>query len=373
MTPSSISGSSPHPGGSRLAAIHAALFVAALCAPLAVNVVGGDGADPQTENRELATLDQGIFAWFADHFGLRSALVRLNAHVQYFGFKASPSPSVIRGRDGWLYYGEFDAVEDYVSRSPLTTQEVDAWRETVVRSRDWLRARGTAYIFTIAPDKHVVYPENMPASLHQVGPSRRMDQVLDAVADTGVAVDVRPAVEAAKASDRVYHLTDTHWNARGALAAYQPIVAAVRAQNPAVPQAWKHSDFEPVERQIGGLDLARMMGLDRSLHEADLALVPKRPRLAQVVDPPGADPSAEVGRLVTAIPGSHLPRAVVFRDSFTTALVPFLAEHFSRTVFLWQKDFVPEQVAKEGADVVIYEIAGRQLYNFVASPDLIGN
>jgi hypothetical protein len=66
-----------------------------------------------------------------------------------------------------------------------------------------------------------------------------------------------------------------------------------------------------------------------------------------------------------------MPRAVVFRDSFTTALAPFLAEHFSRAVFLWQKDFVPEQIVQEGADVVIYEIAGRNLYNFVASPTLI--
>jgi hypothetical protein len=254
----------------------------------------------------------------------------------------------------------------------LTAHEVEAWRETVVRSRDWLRARGAAYVFTIAPDKHVIYPEHMPASLHQVGASRRMDQVLDAVAASGVAVDVRPAVEAAKSRERVYHLTDSHWNSRGALAAYQPIVAAVRAQDPGVPPPWTRSDFQDVEREIGGLDLARMMGLNRTLQEVDLALVPKRLRLAKVVEPPGASVSAELGRIVTEIPGSRLPRAVIFRDSFTTALAPFLAEHFSRAVFLWQKDFVPEQVTEEGADVVIYEIAGRHLYDFVASPNLIG-
>jgi len=28
-------------------------------------------------------------------------------------------------------------------------------------------------------------------------------------------------------------------------------------------------------------------------------------------------------------------------------------------------------VTEEGADVVIYELAGRQLYNFIASPGLI--
>ena len=56
-----------------------ALFLAAICTPLAVNVTGVDGGDPQTENRELATLNEDVFAWFADHFGLRSTLVRLNA------------------------------------------------------------------------------------------------------------------------------------------------------------------------------------------------------------------------------------------------------------------------------------------------------
>jgi len=199
-----------------------------------------------------------------------------------------------------------------------------------------------------------------------------MDQVLEAVAGSGVAVDVRPAIAAAKSHERVYHLTDSHWNARGALAAYQPIVTAVRTQNPAVPPAWKRSDFEEVEQEIGGLDLARMMGLNHALHEVNLTLVPKRRRLAVVIDPPGAPITAEFGRIVTEIPGSQLPRPVVFRDSFTTALAPFLAEHFSRAVFLWQKDFVPEQIVQEGADVVIYEIAGRNLYDFVASPSLIG-
>jgi hypothetical protein len=353
--------------------VQAVLFLVVIYTPLAVNLAGVDGGDPQTENRALAAWDEGVFTWFADHFGLRSSLVRLNSAVRYLGLGESPSPSVIRGRDGWLYYGESDAVEDFISRTPLTAGEVEAWTKTVVRSRDWLRARGAAYVFTIAPDKHVVYPEHMPASLRPVSPSRRMDQVLDAVAGTGVAVDLRPAIETAKARERVYHLTDSHWNARGALVAYQEIVAAVRAQDPAVPPAWKRSDFEPAERQTGGLDLARMIGLNRSLLETDLMLVPKRPRLAKVLDPPGADFSSQAGRLVTAIPDSDLPRAVVFRDSFTTALVPFLAEHFSRAVFLWQKDFVPEQVIEEGADVVIYEIAGRQLYNFIASPDLIGD
>jgi hypothetical protein len=89
------------------------------------------------------------------------------------------------------------------------------------------------------------------------------------------------------------------------------------------------------------------------------------------VEPAGAPPTAEEGRLVTEIPGSPLPRAVVFRDSFASRLVPFLSEHFSRAVYLWQNDFDPEIVEKEHPDVVIQEIVSRHLYVFTPSPELV--
>ena len=114
-----------------------------------------------------------------------------------------------------------------------------------------------------------------------------------------------------------------------------------------------------------------MMGLTRVLREVDLRLVPLRPRRARVVDPAGAAPTDELGRLVTEIDDPSLPRAVIFRDSFTSRLVPFLSEHFSRAVYLWQNDFDADVVQKEHPDVVIQEIVGRHLYNFIPSPELV--
>ena len=96
------------------------------------------------------------------------------------------------------------------------------------------------------------------------------------------------------------------------------------------------------------MDLAGMMGLKRVLREEDLTLVPSRPRLARVVEPPGATPTA---RRRTArsprSPDSTLPRAVIFRDSFASRLVPFLSEHFSRAVYMWQNDFDADAVTRE--------------------------
>ena len=158
---------------------------------------------------------------------------------------------------------------------------------------------------------------------------------------------------------------------RGALVAYQQIINAVRVRVPSTPPAWTRSDFTPIARTVEGMDLAGMMGLTRVLREEDLPLVPTRPRRARVIEPAGAAPTAEEGRLVTVIDDPSLPRAVIFRDSFVSRLVPFLSEHFSRAVYLWQNDFDAAEVQKEHPDVVIQEIVGRHLYNFIPSPELV--
>src|SRR5258705_13734818 len=104
-----------------------------------------------------------------------------------------------------------------------------------------------------------MYPEAMPVTLTRLGDVSRADQLFTTLQDTGLAVDVRPRLFEAKAHERIYQKTDTHWNDRGVLVAYQQLIAAVRARVAATPSAWTRDDFEPVERTVEGLDLAAMM------------------------------------------------------------------------------------------------------------------
>jgi alginate O-acetyltransferase complex protein AlgJ len=361
-----------------------AAFLLVIAAPLAANLAGRDGGDPQGENRELApfpaleptwasisTFGNGLDLWFQDHFGFRSTLVRWYGESRYFWLRVSPSPMVVRGKNGWLFYAEDGGLDDYINEQPLPPGQVENWRRTIVGARDWCRAHGIAYVFTIPPDKHVIYPENFDDAIRQISPVSRTDQVFTATFDTGVVVDIREPLLAAKLKDRLFHVTDTHWNERGAFVAYQQIIEAVRRQVPAVPPARDRSMFSASSRTLDGRDLAAIIGLKRVLQEEDLRLLPKQPRRYTVVEPAGAYATSGDGRIVTEIPGSALPRAVVFRDSFTSALAPFLSEHFSRVVYLWQNDFDADAVLKEHADVVIQEIVGRHLYNFIPSPELI--
>lgn len=363
----------------------AALFVVVIALPLAANLAGDDGADARAENRELASAPRldgtlksleafpdALSRWFEDHFGFRARLVRWYGESRYWGLGVSPSTTVVKGRDGWLFYNDDGGMADYANEQPLSPGELAAWRDTVARTRDWLKARGIAYVFMIAPDKHVIYPEAVPAAIRRVHRTSRSDQVMATLHEAGVAVvDPRAPLLDAKRRERVYFVTDTHWNDRGAFVAYRRIVDAIRAQVPAVPPAWGREEFTPTERVRDGMDLAGMIGLTRVLREVDLGLAPRRPRRARVVEPAGASATAGEGRLVTEIAGSALPRALVFRDSFMSRVAPYLSEHFSRAVYLWQNDFDPEPVRREKPDVVVQEIVGRHLYTFLPSPELV--
>lgn len=55
----------------------------------------------------------------------------------------------------------------------------------------------------------------------------------------------------------------------------------------------------------------RPVGARYRTDEQRLLLEPRRPRHARVVEPTGGEPWWNVGPLVTEIPGSTLPRAVV--------------------------------------------------------------
>jgi hypothetical protein len=352
-----------------------ALFLVTIVTPGIATLLGIDRPTSRDENRELAPLpalklDIGSLAalpdaftrYFEDNFSFRTRLVRWQAAFRFRELRVSPSPTVIAGKDGWLFYADDGAVEDFTESTPFTTTELEAWRLTLEHTRDWLAQRGIRYVFVIAPDKHAIYPDLMPSAVHRVGDDSRTDQLvryLKEKSSVGV-VDLRPALLAVRDRERLYHRTDTHWNDLGAWTAYREIVTNLGMGNmrPAPRAAFDERDVT-----TAGMDLAGMVGLKDVLTEENLQLVPRAGRASRVVEPPNADSQLMYDRVVTQHPDSRLPRAVVFRDSFASAMIPFLSEHFSRAVYLWQNNFDPTIIEQEQPDVVIQEWVGRHLNN----------
>ena len=353
-----------------------AIFIATLWLPMTGMVLSLDHDGPSAENRTLApwpqlrwdeaslrALPEQLTRYFEDHFAFRQRMVRWQAVVRLRVLGVSPSKAVIKGRDGWLFYADDGAMTDYAEAAPFTSAELEQWRDTLQDTSDWLRAQGIAYVFVIAPDKHVIYPEYMPETIRRAAISR-IDELVSHLREhsTVRVVDLRPPLLAAKTRERLYHRTDTHWNDRGAFVGYQSIIDALTEDFPALRHP-SRSAFEPRVVQSEGLDLAGMLGLTEVLSEEDLVLVPRHPT-ARILEPLHPNRRLTHGRIVTDAPNRG-PRALVFMDSFGPALVPFLSEDFSRVVYLWQDNIDPQVVQQERPQVVIQEWVGRALSTHV--------
>jgi hypothetical protein len=280
------------------------------------------------------------------------------------GVGVSPSSTVLIGRQGWWYYTDDGAMDDIVAATPMPEAALARWAASIGDTRAWLAQRGIPYLFVLTPDKHAVYPEFLPASVRPLGPWRgdQFAREMTARLPPGTVLALKDALVARKPIERVFHRTDTHWNGRGALLAWQAIASWMRAQGFDAPAS---EAFDTVSARAVGQDLPRMLGLEGQVTEDALDVVPRMPRRARVVEPAGAPIGAELGRLVTEHPDTSLPRMVIFRDSFMTGVMPFLAEHCSRCVFLWQRDVDPAVIAQEHPDIVIHQMVGRRLQTYL--------
>jgi alginate O-acetyltransferase complex protein AlgJ len=361
------------------------LFLAIIATPGLGLAVGADRAAlSESEMRELAKFPgwswhrSEIAKWpaafqryFEDHFAFRNQLLHWQSTLLWRALRTSSSDTVIAGTHDWLFYADDGGIGDYISAYPFTGPELEAWRLTLERTRDWLKTQGIRYLVVIAPDKHMIYPEYMPASLHRMRPDYRADQLLAYMRgkSTVEILDLRAALIAAKPTDLLYHRYDTHWDDRGGLVGYQQIAGRLHVWWPSL-QPLQRADFDESPSVPSG-DKTTMLGLTDEGKLAMPGLVPRRGWAHRVVEPTRPDPYGEDGRVVTEIGNHALPRAVMFRDSFAGRLMPYLSEHFSRIVYLWQNDFDPEVVRQEHPHIVIQEYVARHLLVYAPYPDLI--
>jgi alginate O-acetyltransferase complex protein AlgJ len=352
------------------------VFLAAICLP-AADVFFGLDPTRLSEKRRLAPpprvrLDRPLEvsytaafeSWWNDNFGFRRSLV-VGYSRTLLALGVSPTPSVIVGRSGWLFFAGDEALASYRAVQPFAEAELAAWQRRIETRRDWLAARGIRFLVVIAPNKETVYPEFMPESLNRVRTVTRLDQLVAHLrAHSSVALlDPRDALRSAKADGILYLKTDTHWNDVGAWLLYREIVTGLRLWYPEL-EATPATAFAPVTRRGWSGDLATMLGMEGRLTEERLLLEPRRVHLARVADP-GPRPEDAQREVSAAERGEpSLPRVIMFHDSFGVSLQPFLEESFSRIVFSsgptdWRRNFDAALVERERPAVVIQEIAER--------------
>lgn len=347
------------------------LLVVAIVLPLpALGLLAG--VRPATiENRPLLTAPPVSFGalaqpeWYAaldhyiaDNIAVRPQAVRLRARLD-LALSGSPNPDVIRGVDGWLFYRD-----DLVPVCSVQAPELIARLDAITAS---LSARGQAFRFLIAPDKHVFYGDKRRPDDGIPTPCTDLNRpALRAAIDArpAVAVDGWASVEAAAREQpdvSLYFRQDSHWTPTAALSAVRDLM---RSLDPAI---WSDADLVPTDPVAVQMDLAQILGLVET-EQAVNPLVRPGVRLSPlpVNVPAGSSLPYPIVRYAATGDRPVLPgRTVIFYDSYFGRHTEQISTFFADITWVHIDDLKrsPDIVRGLGDfDRVIYQEVERYVY-----------
>ena len=258
-------------------------------------------------------------AWLCDHFAFREDFVRANALLNYRLLHTSVNEDVVAGKGDWLYYVE--SVPDYTGEGRLTEDELTVITDNLRAMGETLEENGAKLYVAIVPNKSSVYPEYMPDRYPHRGDEGNIALLRDACAELPLTwIDLAtPLMEAAE-QDLIYCHTDTHWNDLGASLAARVVLEGM-GREAADTHVVGSEDFRDG-------DLARLMGLAGVLEES----------VPVVVSDAGLSRQDFSQREITA-GGDGEGRLLMFRDSFGTAIAPYLCAAYEGAELFWETPF----------------------------------
>ena len=301
-------------------------------------------------------LRSGIENWINDNIGFRDNFIKLRNNISLNVFKTSPSDKVEIGKDGWYFYTLDNNIQIAQGSYPLSEEELEKIKTNQEKVKELLDSKGIKYALIIAPSKVSIYPEMIASGDYAIRetPSDIITSYLTNNSDVNV-ISLKNALLENK-DKQLYFKTDSHWNETGAYIGYTTLLDRLNEYG------WITN--KPVEvnyvnsSHVG--DLAEMLGYILEPEETlDSVIVsPQAERIQQNY----------IGQVYVPyiynnqnIEGKKL---LIYGDSmFGQWNIPeLLAESFAEVYYVWSYDMLEETINTVQPDIVLYEIAERQVY-----------
>lgn len=310
--------------------------------------------------------------YYQDNFPLRYSAINLFGQLQYRIFHTSPVPqSVIMGRNGWFFMNG-DEQKAYMGDFKFSPEELENFRLELEYRKEYIERLGGKFYFMVVPSKNVIYSDQMPYTVHPKSKEswgQQLNAYLKAESKVNV-IDAYPTLSATHAAEMTYLKLDNHWNERGAFYASNVILETMHVDFPLIAPDLK-ADFDIVKTVINNGNLSQMFGFEVALEDTMIAMKPRdgfKARLAPNFSYPMVKgfPYPNEFETTFVTQDSTLPRLLLIGDSFGYTIMPFLAEHFSHSVRIfdcWQYKLNANIVQNERADAVVLMVLESNLRN----------
>ena len=355
-----------------LALVYGVLALALLALPGLLSLLGVRGEN--YEKRALASppalVKDGAYnpSWvtgaadyFDDTFALRGQFISAYGAAMEAAFAQSANPQVIVGRQGYLFFEP--TLSDYLRDAPLPQADIDEMARRLIALEKRLAQRGVQLLVTIGPNKNSIYPEMMPGRYRPLDAPGNLDLLGEALANQAFYLDVRPALWARKDETELYHRLDSHWNALGAAIAYDAMADAMGEAGAAMR---RYANLPYTRNKSWDGDLVAMTKPALGIKDWQVFLMhgdtsPKEPYPFTANPPMRSTEDVRIHTQSDASEAGQLPKLLIYRDSFTNALIPFIAANAQEALFSRAVPYNFDLLDEIDADIVIIEIVERNI------------
>lgn len=351
------------------------LFFMILFTPMFVSLLNIDVHSAAEEKRTLASkpvfnitkdYPKQFEEYYNDNFGLRTFLVNLNSRVKLDLFRVSPKPSAaLLGKEGFMFYN-LKSDDIYKSYTNTNLMGYDALKDAFQKQKaisDTLASKNIQYVLGFFPNKHTVYPEMMPFAMKKQirGGKSFADQVVSYFnAENFNLIDVREELFSAKKENQLYYKLDTHWNSYGSYVGYQAFCNQTFQLLGLT--SYGIEDFNIKYSQESSGDLTDFIGVDKVNYYFDKVPVFELKDQAKMFEVLDANTEYPPRTIITLNKNCNNNETVlVFRDSFSTALIQFLSLHYNKVIYIWSPTIDMEMIERVKPEIVMLLCVERNL------------
>ncbi len=296
-------------------------------------------------------------SYYRDNFGMRNTLLNSYLNLKNNVLEESPLPSkVIIGKDDFLFLGNSfsNTVNESLGFDLFSLEELQKIAKNILARKKWLESQNIKFYIAVAPSKHSIYREKLPFRFPKI--KNRKEQLLAYLKNTTdfEIIDLGKQFEKQKINNRLYRRNDSHWNDIGAFYASQTLLNRIKLDFDIKSISFSDYKIDSIEKMGGN---SKMIN-----YKKDFQYILK--------------PTFFTNYQIDSIPKYYKNETIsesryknntqkfkilLFRDSFSSALIPFLNESFNHTTYIWSHKFDEKLIKKEKPDIVVIEYTERYL------------
>jgi alginate O-acetyltransferase complex protein AlgJ len=306
-------------------------------------------------------------SYFSDHFGFRSEFLSFYRFCKISLFSVNPFPEqVVKGSHGFYFLGNSfsDVIKESKGINNFSASELVTVEENIKTIGEECRKRGIKLYIAVAPSKLSVYGQYLPIT--QSDRPTKLDQLIYVMRHSQYPIIDLKRNFGSYAEKRLYYLNGTHWNSFGGFIGYRTLMEPIVMDYPNL-KVLSINDFIFDTLRVDINDLTTMLSL--RIPEDEVMMRPKFTSHARPVEVRLPVPDYYIRHRnlhdyeIRFVNDSGSFKALIFRDSFSRAMIPFFKESFRESVFIWTP-FDRRLLDIEKPDIVIYEVIEREIEVF---------